>query len=153
MSEQINESKLSETLALLAKEFKASGKSIDDFMKERLAKARKDGKACAETVIKTFAAIDANYADLQKAKKNGHNREEWLSDKIYAVVKDIGGEKKPDLIGQALTMATDAISHDPAGTTSPKPYSDIASDMLIQDLNKAFRNSAIRERADKEIAQ
>ena len=153
MSEQIDESKLSETLVLLAKEFKASGKSIDDFLKARLAKARKDGKACAETVIKTFAAIDANYADLQKAKKNGQNREEWLRDKIDDVVKDIGGDKKPEAIGQALTMATDAISHDSAGTTPPKPYSEFERTMLIQDLNKALDYSVIYERADKEIAQ
>ena len=84
----MNINELEDRIKNLMAEFKASGISIDDFVRQKLSTAPQYEGKDAETLIQTLADIDANYADLQQAKEDGLNREEWLRKKINQAAAD-----------------------------------------------------------------
>jgi len=70
--------KFEQTLKTVLDEFEKSGKTIDEFIQEKLtAEGRTDAAEFVAEMNATFESIDKKYESLQKFKEQGYNRTEW----------------------------------------------------------------------------
>jgi hypothetical protein len=124
----------------LIQEFQASNETIDDFLYRKLSD-RKDGKACAQKIIDTFKAIDENYNNLQNAKAQGKNRQEWMREKFES---EIGNNlAKRDAVGRVLSESIDVLNSDSNGTTLTREFDGIDAIELIDDIDKAIVKNTV----------
>jgi len=119
------------TVASLVGEFQQSGLSIDEFL---LMKTK--GSDRSQRVIDAMSGIDHEYDELQRAKKNGHNRQEWLRERIDAVVQEAGLDKKPDVVGKILNAAVAAETNGQQ-TGLPEVYDGMDAADLISAIDNA----------------
>ena len=139
----MNKETLAWRLGELYAEYKASGQSIDDFMKAKLELVRGGGEAAAEEAIRTFAAIDANFADLQKSKADGENRQEWLRRRLHETLKEVGAEGEREKVGAVLASVVDVLKGEKAGTTPVVPFEDIDATDTVARLDEALGMNAL----------
>lgn len=142
----MGEQELTKRINELVLEYKASAVSIDEFLRNKLASARKNGKKCAEAAISALTAIDENYAKLQKAKTEGKNRQEWLRGNLEAAIEVAGADKKRDVVGMALFAATEVIRGNPPQTkSSVQPFEGIDAVDAVANLDEAFLKASIEQ--------
>ena len=138
----MNEDTLTRRLGELHAEYKASGQSIDEFLKTKLAASRENGEAVAETLVRTFADIDANYADLQAAKAAGENRQEWLRLKLDETIREVGADAEREKVGTLLAGAVDSLTGATPGTTPPVAFNGIDAADTVASLDEALARNA-----------
>ena len=124
-------------------EYEASGKGIDDFLRAKLGAVREGGEAAAEAAIRTFAAIDANYADLKKAAEAGENRQEWLRRRLEEALRETGADREREKIGGFFAAAADALSGAPEGTTPAVPFEGVDAADTVRALDEALAANAL----------
>ena len=146
--------KFTKEMSALIAECKASGLTIDDFLKKKLGEARADGTQYASNMLHTFAQIDANYASLTQAKARGQNRQEWLREKIEETIVDAGADRKRDMVGNVLSQSIDAINGDVLGTTSAVPFDGMDAVETVAAIDAAVANGALSAlSAEQELKQ
>ncbi len=139
----MNEDTLAQRLGELHAEYKASGQGIDEFLKAKLAASRENGEAAAETLVRTFAAIDANYADLQSAKAAGENRQEWLRRKLDEAIREAGADAEREKVGTLLAGVVDELNGAATGTTPPVAFDGIDAADTVAALDEALARNAL----------
>ena len=135
--------KFEQTMKMLLDEYEKSGKSMDEFIREKLAASgREDAAECAAEIGATLTEIDAKYKSLQECKKNGGNREEWLRQEVDAVAKDYS----PDDTGKVLSSTVKVLDGDeqavPDGDAS---YDALDAAFAIRELDDALVRNVCRE--------
>ncbi len=121
-------------------ERKASGVSINEFMKKKLSELRDDGEKCANAMLETLNGIDANYEDLSSKLEDGVSRSEWLGEKIKTIATEEGAADKPEVVGEVLAKATDVLNGNKEGTTTPLPFENDDVPEITQKLEEAIVN-------------
>ena len=132
----MNINELEDRIKNLMAEFKASGISIDDFVRQKLSTAPQYEGKDAETLIQTLADIDANYADLQQAKEDGLNREDWLRKKINQAAADASA--KPEVVGAVVSSVTAALNCEPGAQTEAVPFEGSEAVEMVGALDDAL---------------
>ena len=94
----------SDQFAVLVKEFNSSGLGIDEFVERKLVESGRGSRSEARRLVEAFARIDANYAELQRAKSEGRNRQEWLRGKIESDISNLKADGKRNEIGRILAV-------------------------------------------------
>ena len=135
--------KLTKEMSALIAECKASGLTIDEFLKKKLSDARTDGAQYANDMLRTFAQIDANYASLAQAKARGQNRQEWLREKIEETIIATGTDRKRDIVGNVLSQSIDTINGDLRGTTPAVPFDGMDAVETVAAIDAAVANGAL----------
>ena len=120
----------------LMAEFKSSGVSIDDFVRRKLSAAPQYEAKDAELLIQILADIDSNYVDLQQAKENGYNREEWLRKKINQAAADASA--KPEVVGAVVSSVTAALNCEPGAQTEAVPFEGSEAVEMVGALDDAL---------------
>lgn len=133
----MDEKELARVADELHGEYAASGMGIDEFLRAKLGKER------AEAAIRAFAAIDANYAELQEAKKAGENRREWLRRRLEGALEGVEAAGKRERAGEWLAGATDALNGAPQGTTAGVPFEGIDAADTVAALDEALAGNAL----------
>ncbi len=131
-----------ERLNTLEEEFRASGKDIDTFLRDKVNESgRPDADKVASDIIATFASIDANYADLRKAKEEGRNRTDWLNDKFRNLFKAVN----PKTAGELLSRITNALRGKPDAPAADVEFSGFDARELTQKLSDALEAVEVRQ--------
>jgi len=126
---------LETTLASLMGEFQQSGLGIDEFVLMKTS-----GSDRGQRVIDAMKSIDHEYEELQRAKKSGSNRQEWLRGRIDAIVQEVGLDKKRDVVGKVLNAAVTAETNGQQ-TGLPEVYDGMdAADLISAIDNAAMAN-------------
>ena len=129
-----------ETLRALVDEFKASGKDIDEFLRERLAASgREDAAETAEGIIGTLAAIDGNHAEIEKARRDGYSRRDWLGRKFNALFAKADSRAA----GTLLARMADAFKGKSDGGDANAEYEGREARDLVAGLNGAIEDAEI----------
>ena len=119
-------------------ERKVSGLGMDEFMKKKLSELRDDGEKCTGAMLEILNGIDTNYKDLSEKLENGMSRSAWLGDRIKTIANEGGAGGKPEVVGEALAMATDVLNGNKEGTTEPLPFENGDVSEITQGLEKAI---------------
>ncbi len=131
-----------ERLNTLEEEFRASGKDIDTFLRDKVNESgRPDADKVSSDIIATFASIDANYEDLKKAKKEGRNRTDWLNDKFRNLFKAVN----PKTAGELLSRITNALRGKPGASVADVEFSGFDARELTQKLSDALEVGEVRQ--------
>ena len=128
--------KFEQTMKMLLDEYEKSGKSVDEFIREKLAAAgRQDAAECAAEIGATLTEIDEKYASLVKFKKDGGNREEWLRQEIDTIAKG----SDPDDTGKVLSSTIKALDGDEqAVPDDDASYDALDAAFAIRELDDAL---------------
>ena len=130
-------------ISALMAEFKASGLPIDDFLKQKLKQSRPDGDQYAERMLKTFSEIDANYSEIQNARANGINRQEWIRDNIEKSISGANADKKRDVVGEVLGRSLAVVKGENTNQAGAVPFEGIDAVEAVESIEQALANSAI----------
>lgn len=135
----IDLTKMSEEQELLLGEFQRSGLSVDEFIKNYLAKKGiADPDGAVKEIGSTLSEIDRHYAEIKKAKEQGKDRKAYLR----SVCDSVLGDADPKKAGNAVAIVTNALE----GRETPEAaleYDGIEAVSLVADLDKAIENSTL----------
>ncbi len=130
-------------ISALMAEFKASGLSIDEFLKKKLEQSRPGGKKYAERMLKAFSEIDANYSEIQQARAKGANRQEWIRDNIEKSISLTNADKKRDLVGEVLDRSLAAVKGGSTNQSGTVPFEGIDAVEMVESIEDVLAGSAI----------
>lgn len=130
-------------ISALTAEFKASGLSIDEFLKKKLEQSRPDGKKYAERMLNAFTEIDANYSEIQQARANGINRQEWIRDNIEESISRANADKKRDMVGEVLDRSLAAVKGGNTNQSGAVPFEGIDAVEMVESIEESLADNAI----------
>ena len=139
-----------EKLRMLQSRFVASGKDIDAFVRDELQQSgRANADDTADAIIGTMAEIDANDAEIQKARNEGFNRKDWLIRKFRTLFKIA----KPDFAGELLSRTSRAFRGLPDGESEEAEFVGSEAVELVEELNESIEANVagqlVQENAEK----
>ena len=144
----MDETKFQLVMEELLAEYEKSGKSMDDFIQEKLTAAgRKDAAEYAKEISATLETIDQKFTGLQKYKAEGGNREEWLRREVDRAAADFS----PDEVGKVLSSTVKVMQGDEAALPDENAsYSALDAAFLIRDLDDALVSNVCANLGGKE---
>ena len=139
-----------ERLRSLQNRFAASGKDIDTFLRDELQQSgRANAGDTADAIIGTMAEIDANDAEIQKARGEGFCRKDWLNRKVRVLFKNV----KPDFAGELLSRTSRAFRGLPDGETEEAEFVGSEAVELVEELDESIEANVagqlVQENAEK----
>ena len=131
-----------ERLNAIEEEFRTSGKDIDTFLREKVNETgRPDADKVVDEIIATFITLDANYADLRKAKEEGYNRTDWLNAKLGGLLKSLN----PKVAGEFLGRILNALQGRPHAAVADIEFSGRDAREIVKNLSDALEANEVRQ--------
>ncbi len=132
----MDEVKFEQTMKTLLDEYEKSGKNMDDFIKDKLTVAgREDAAECAAEISATIMDIDQKFADLQKHKADGGNREEWLRKEIDGIAQNYSAQETGKVLSSTIKVLNGEESDIPDENAS---YDALDAAFTVRELDDAL---------------
>lgn len=134
-------------LEALEKEFRESGKDIDTFLRDKL---RESGRPdVAEGIIDTMSEIDTNDAEIQKAKADGYNRQDWLNRKFRALFRNVNSK----FAGELLSRTSRLLRGLPEGKPEEAEFIGAEAIELVEELDESLEANVASQLAQESPAE